>query len=367
MSRFFAVLAFASLAGQDGGGGGGSDLLGRVEKIVVAGLPEADGTRRRIYVERLGGALMAARDPRRAEVLLQALPGAVEFHRHCVVARGVEPVDLPGVDPGKGVSVPLPAVLVQEGLDAHVEFLTGRIERSLARPDPEADRAAIAGQIDRLGDAMAAALQSKLPGEAGARFAKAEVDGIRDVWKMSLDLPLNGFLDIPLTEAQMRAVLEGVRTALDRREPVVLDGKDVADPKRPEAVAAAELRREVTESAFLACTLCYGGLESHERWVRDWDERVRMHVAAEAARLGLEFKPPGPSGAARGAPSTPPAGAHSPGEASGRSDSAEPSESRSAPPQLLGEARKRNLAVFLIVIASVLAVVYRKRMRGRAA
>jgi hypothetical protein len=229
---------------------------------------------------------------------MKGLPNSLDYHLQIV--EGYKSI---------GMDIQIPEEFLREGYDLQMSCLAARMSKWAAAPSSDADRTSVETQIDAIVTATGSALKEKLPGEPGARWVDREMESWRQGLKLSLDMPLQEFLDRPLPPAELEGVLSAIREKLQFRPAIFLTAEDLADTKALGGKGVRGMLLEAESAAYTACARGFKDLAELDRRSREWSAKLRARIQeslSARATGSLRADSPGGLPAAPGIASLPP-------------------------------------------------------------
>ncbi len=284
MTLLLAVLAAVAGTTQD------EDIPAEVRVILQRHFgKKVDPEKMEACATTISTAISGARPAKWGQSVLQHLRGAAEFARLRAHQFSLLEELEQNIPPAVQLSIPrLPPALLKEGLHLQLDYLALQVDRVTRTPWTDERRKQSLEQIDQLAAAMKTALFEKLPGKDGAAFVSRTVNNLHQDWKDSLDLPFNRLIDQPLSAAEFKRIVDGIRAAARPFVEVTLTAQDLTDIPRLNELKVNHLTFEVQEAAFKICAACFSEYGSMEDKIKVWDQKAEK--AMEGSALSPRLK-----------------------------------------------------------------------------
>jgi hypothetical protein len=276
MTTMTSILAAGVLAGACQSSAP-DDVRAKVAEVVRRYFPEVDIDRRRMYVERLSGALVSAAPSESATWVLQALPDAASYH-----------ADVMAFHKGQFRRYEPPRELLLEGYDIQVAALERRITRALGRDRSESTRTTIASQVEKIFAAAKTELRERLRGEAGENLVERQFESLRRTWLDSLHTPFNSNLERPLAPEELQVVLDHLSGTAQSIPQYVITAELLLNAAWLEKSGIGRHLRDMETATLRATQLSLKHVAHHATAEREWEKRVneKLKELNEAYRAG---------------------------------------------------------------------------------
>lgn len=258
-----AILALLLLAPQDAKRA--AEIEARVRGVIDRYFSVGtDAAARKEYARKVAAPLLACKDSGRVDEILRHLPSAAEYHQSYL-----------GTDEFGLGDEPMPADLLKEGIDLHVEYLTVRTARAANQVWTQEKLDRVLDQIDSMFRTVREVLAEKIQGDAADERVGRTVESFRHGWRGSLLRPYNANLDSPLPEKDLQSVLQGIRERAKDFKPVTPTAEDVADDRQWAKIGAAKLVGDVVQATYKAVGFCFAEFAPMEERNKAWKTKVK--------------------------------------------------------------------------------------------
>lgn len=240
----------------------------RVRAVLSTHLGNLDETIRQRYANDLIAALGTASSAQSSRILAN-LDQAIGYH-----ATRIE------VMQQRYQQVGVPEGLVREGYDLEFQYLTQRVLRAARNEWTSEGRTEATAQIESLAQSLQTSLEERVAGEAGKQYVDQEVGKLRQAWIGSLDLPLNRFVDGPISPERLEAIKTSISAGMADFASVELTATDVSSRERLAELGVLKLVADARKTCYRMTQDCFTEFKSPEGRCNDWQARVDAQLGA---------------------------------------------------------------------------------------
>ena len=259
------------------------ELHTQVQEIIDGYFGAADSQARKSCASRLAAILSRPDTAKNAEMVIEALPSAAQYHAtrlelHLGRARRAN-----GLREG----------MQKEGYELELDYLVGRVEHAARRDDSEEAMSAVTEQISQIFRVYREELGTRLGGEGGAEVIEMWASELEETWQTSKDSMFNSYLSRPLSPVELESVETSLRQAIAKFPVLQLSKSDLSDTVRLKELRVAELGEEFMNSLFLATRIANQEFSVFAARRKAWQDKLEWDIARARAAQGVRVLEPG--------------------------------------------------------------------------